>query len=60
MLIEMSYEALGRMGSQQELTPPPQLAALLPEILKSLLELGSLESPELIILLTDRHRCAVP
>lgn len=50
----------GRMGPQHELTPHPQLSALLPEVLKSLLESGSLESPELIILLVDGHRCARP
>lgn len=48
------------MGPQHELTPHPQLSALLPEVLKSLLESGSLESPELIILLVDGHRCARP
>lgn len=60
ILVGTSKRPWGRMGPQHELTPHPQLSALLPEVLKSLLESGSLESPELIILLVDGHRCARP
>lgn len=46
--------AMGKDGLPARTDPThSQLSALLPEIQKSLLELGSLESPDLIILLID-------
>ena len=53
-------EAMRKKGTPARTHPTPSTVCSLPEILKSPLGSGSLESPELIILLIGRHRCAVP